>query len=73
MTVKVAHSSKHAAAKVALVCVAVPSVLSRPGLSVPFQEIVRDDTVSIALSQGAEDALTVDAACVWARAAFEMM
>ena len=52
MTIQVAHSSELAAAKVALVCVAVPGVINRPrfGPFMPFQEIVRDDTVSIALS-----------------------
>lgn len=73
MTIEVARSSESAAAKVALVCVAVPGVFSRPGLPVPFQEVVRNDAVSIALSQGVEDTLTVDAACVWARAGFEVM
>lgn len=73
MTIQVAHSSKRTAAQVALVCMAIPGVFGRPGLPVPFQEVVRDDTVSIALSQGAEDALTVDAAGVWARAAFEVV
>lgn len=73
MTIQVAHGSERAAAKIALVGVAVPGVSSRPGLPVPFQEVVYDDTVSVPLSQGAEDSLTVDAACVWAGTGFEMM
>lgn len=52
---------------------AVPSVFSRPGLPVPFQEVVRDDAVPIALPESFEDALTIDAACVGARAVFEVM
>lgn len=39
----------------------------------PFQEIIRDDAVPIALSESFEDALTIDAACVGARAGFEVM
>lgn len=73
MAIQVAYGSEPAVAKVALVGVTVPSVFSRPGLPMPFQEIVRDDAVSIALSQRAEDTLTVDAACVLARAGFEVM
>ncbi len=73
MAIQVARSSEPAAAKVALVCVTVPGIFSRPGLGVPFQEVVRDDAVSIALPQSVEDALTVDAACVWARAGLEVM
>ncbi|CAF9911288.1 MAG: hypothetical protein ALECFALPRED_007222 [Alectoria fallacina] len=73
MATQVAHGSELAAAEIALVRVAIPGVVGRPGLPVPFQEVVRDDAVSIALSQGVEDALTVDAACVWASAVFEVM
>ncbi len=50
MLIQAGHSSEPAAAKVALIRVAVPSVLSRPSLPVPFQEVVRDDAISIALS-----------------------
>ena len=64
MTIQVAHSSKSAAAKVALVCMAILDVFTRPGLVVTFYEVIRDDTGSTALSQGLEDALTVDATCV---------
>lgn len=39
----------------------------------PFQEIVRDDAVSIPLAQSVEDALAVDAACMGARAGFEVV
>ena len=73
MTIQITHSSEFAAAKVALVCMAVPGIFRGPGLPVPFQEVVCDDAIPIALSQGAEDALTVNAACVWARAGFKMI
>ena len=73
MAMQVSHSSEPAAAKVALICVTVPGVFSRPGLPVPFQEVVRDNAVPIALSEGAEDALTVDAPCARARAGLEVM
>ena len=49
MAVEVARSSEPAVAKVALVCMTVPGVSGRPDLRVPFQEVVRDDAVSIAL------------------------
>lgn len=73
MTIQVSHRSESAAAKVTLVRVAIPSVFGRPGLPVPFQKVVRDDTVPIALSEGFEDALTIDAAGAGASAVFEMM
>ena len=73
MAIQVSHSSEPSAAEVALICLAVPGVFSRPGLPVPFQKVVRDDPVSIALSEGAEYALTVDAACAGARARFEVV
>ena len=50
MTIQVAHSSEPAATKIALVRVTVPGIFGRPGPLVPFQEVVRDDAISIALS-----------------------
>ena len=73
MTIQVTHPREPSAAKVTLVRVTVPSVFRGPRLPVPFQEVVRDDAVAIALSESVEDALTVDGACVGASAGFEMV
>lgn len=39
----------------------------------PFEEIVGEHAVGIALAQGLVDAVTINALSVWARAGFQMM
>ena len=64
---------KFAVTKIALEAQAVPGVVDHPCVSLPLQEVLRDDAVSIALPQGFENALAVDMRCLGAGASFEMV
>lgn len=68
--VQVRHGCEYALAKVALVAAAVPRVLRGPGLLMPFEEVIGDETVAVTLTQGAENALAVEAAGIGAGASF---
>jgi hypothetical protein len=58
------NAPKLAMAEVTLVCITVLSLLSGPGISVPFQKVVCDQAISVTITQGAENRAAVDALCV---------
>ncbi|MCJ1410042.1 hypothetical protein MMC19_004127 [Ptychographa xylographoides] len=62
-----------AVAEIALIAVAVPRLIHTPGVFMPLQEVLRDDTTLIALLQSLEDAFTVDTNCVGAGTCFEVV
>ena len=66
MLFQASSRGKFAVTKIALEAAAVPGVVDHPGVSLPLQEVLRDDAVAIAFPHGLENALAVDVRCIGA-------